>query len=159
MITDNDSTHDDSTERALGNDPEAPHRALSPLTNAEAAHLVRLSLEAAAERSLPAGYDGTANLRLHPTSAASPTPGDAGGGSQRLIVATRGLSSQESQGPSEPGPLTARSSISDPRYGSSPVNDETGGPRWSANISTNWPPSGTARLRSLRTRGASSTND
>ncbi|TCN40925.1 hypothetical protein EV644_105210 [Kribbella orskensis] len=78
MITDNDSTHDDSTERALGNDPEAPHRALSPLTNAEAAHLVRLSLEAAAERSLPAGYDGTANLRLHPTSAAFPTPGDTG---------------------------------------------------------------------------------
>ena len=78
MITDNDSTHDESTERALGNHPEAPHRALSPLTNAEAAHLVRLSLEAAAERSLPAGYDGIANLRLHPTSAALPTPDGTG---------------------------------------------------------------------------------
>jgi len=76
MITHNDSTHDESTERALGNHPAAPHRALSPLTNAEAAHLVRLSLDAAAERSLPATYDGAANLHLHPAAVSSP-----GGGS------------------------------------------------------------------------------
>ncbi|MEV8378563.1 hypothetical protein AB0P21_37840 [Kribbella sp. NPDC056861] len=55
-------THDNSTERALGNEPEA----LAPLTRAEAAHLVRLSLEAAATHALPARYDGAGALILQP---------------------------------------------------------------------------------------------
>ncbi|WBQ04635.1 hypothetical protein [Kribbella sp. CA-293567] len=60
-------THDDSTERALGNEPEA----LAPLSRAEAAHLVRLSLEAAARHALPARYDGAGALVLHPDSPPS----------------------------------------------------------------------------------------
>jgi hypothetical protein len=55
-------THDNSTERALGNESEV----LAPLSRAEAAHLVRLSLEAAAGHALPAQYDGAGALILQP---------------------------------------------------------------------------------------------
>ncbi|MFI5712829.1 hypothetical protein [Kribbella sp. NPDC051620] len=63
--------HDDSTERASGNlsDP-----ALPPLSPAEAAHLVRLSLEAAAAVGLHGGYDGRGALilQLEPLGAGQP---------------------------------------------------------------------------------------
>ncbi|GAA0941509.1 hypothetical protein GCM10009554_33190 [Kribbella koreensis] len=56
--------HDDSTERASGNlsDP-----ALPPLSPAEAAHLVRLSLEAAATAGLTGHYDNRGALILRTT--------------------------------------------------------------------------------------------
>ncbi|MEV6411323.1 hypothetical protein [Kribbella sp. NPDC051718] len=63
--------HDDSTERASGNlsDP-----ALPPLSPAEAAHLVRLSLEAASAVGLTGGYDGRGalTLQLAPLGAGPP---------------------------------------------------------------------------------------
>jgi hypothetical protein len=71
-------THNESTERALGNHPEAVDPALIPLSRAEAAHLVRLSLEAAAERSLPATYDGVGGLILHQVPSPAPETGGPG---------------------------------------------------------------------------------
>lgn len=54
-------THDDSTERASGNHSDP---ALAPLTRAEAAHLVRLSLEATAALGLTGWYDYRGALSL-----------------------------------------------------------------------------------------------
>ncbi|WP_328333571.1 hypothetical protein OHA70_16910 [Kribbella sp. NBC_00382] len=67
-------THDDSTERASGNhfDP-----VLLPLSRAEAAHLVRLSLEAATTLGLTGRYDGRGALSLQRTPTAAGPPGKA----------------------------------------------------------------------------------
>lgn len=66
--------HDDPTERASGNEPEPAHPALAPLSRAEAAHLVRLSLEAAAGHALQARYDGRGALSLRLESAPTGSP-------------------------------------------------------------------------------------
>ncbi len=60
------TSHHIAPERAPGNHPDS---ALAPLSPAEAAHLVRLSLAAAAAQGLPATYDGTGALQLNPTLA------------------------------------------------------------------------------------------
>jgi hypothetical protein len=58
--------HDDSTERASGNHPDP---ALPPLSRAEAAHLVRLSLEATTALGLTGRYDGCGALTLQTAPA------------------------------------------------------------------------------------------
>lgn len=65
---------EDSTEWALGNQSDV----LAPLSQAEAAHLVRLSLEAAAARALQGWYDGAGALVLQPGAgfAAGAPPGE-----------------------------------------------------------------------------------
>jgi hypothetical protein len=67
--------HDDSTERASGNlsDP-----ALPPLSRAEAAHLVRLSLEASKALGLTGRYDGRGALTLQTASAGESAAGRPG---------------------------------------------------------------------------------
>lgn len=54
----------DSTERAPGNHPDSPHPVLTPLSWAEAAHLIRLCHQAATERGIAASYDGAGGLLL-----------------------------------------------------------------------------------------------
>ncbi|WP_433015372.1 hypothetical protein [Kribbella sp. CA-294648] len=56
--------HNDSTERAPGNDSGPGRHPLAPLSPAEGAHLVRLSLEAAADCGLQGDYDGRGALIL-----------------------------------------------------------------------------------------------
>lgn len=65
---------EDSTEWALGNQPGA----LAPLSRAESAHLVRLSLEAAAAHALQGRYDGAGALVLQtgPGFAVGSAPGE-----------------------------------------------------------------------------------
>ncbi|WP_203589927.1 hypothetical protein [Streptomyces sp. SID13031] len=66
--------HDDSTERAAGNESGPAHPSLAPLSRAEAAHLVRLSLEAAADHALLARYDGGGALSLRLRSEVTESP-------------------------------------------------------------------------------------
>jgi hypothetical protein len=57
--------HDDgSTERAVSNESSLPDPVLSPLSRGEAIQLLRLSLEAAAERGIEVNYDGAGALVL-----------------------------------------------------------------------------------------------
>lgn len=69
-------THDESTERASGNESGPAHQTLAPLSRAEATHLIRLSLEAAAARALPARYDGRGALSLRLGSDRTESPPD-----------------------------------------------------------------------------------
>ena len=50
--------NDGSTERAASNQSSLPDPVLSPLSRGEAIQLLRLSLEAAAERGIEVSYDG-----------------------------------------------------------------------------------------------------
>jgi hypothetical protein len=58
--------HNHPTERALSNHPDSRHPLFSPLTFTEAAHLVRLALEAAAAQGFPATYDGSGAMVVIP---------------------------------------------------------------------------------------------
>lgn len=54
----------DSTERAVGNQPDQPDPVLSPLSRAEGAHLIRLCRQAANERGIAVTYDGEGALLM-----------------------------------------------------------------------------------------------
>jgi hypothetical protein len=58
--------HNHPTERALSNHPDSRHPLFSPLTFTEAAHLIRLALEAAAAQGFPATYDGSGAMVVIP---------------------------------------------------------------------------------------------